>query len=392
MSGLVSKGRTSVTAMTMPEVRPLSHGTTTVGLTYGAPMRRTFAAVLLAATTSTATARAHAEAEHEGHGRALAVGAAIVPGAALHGAGHWVAGERTTARRLALVELAGLVLAGIGGAAIGVTGGAEEAMPLIAITIPGAGLLVTSWLADIYGAAGGSRIGGRAPTEPPRLEAELGYLYLHDPHFDAAHLATFAVDARQGPAVLGVSGWAGAGTWQARGEAGVRLVGAAPRRPGVDGTHLELLGRATERRFDDDGFATRTFEVGARGRFDAGRIGRTLLGAFVTGAVGGGIEQIRYRVEGVGDDLETVFDGRFGFGVYLGDGGRRHAEAELSYSHRRDELAGGLLLPVGSNGFVGSVGVDAVAYLDGFGLCAGVEIGSSWLVQLGMRFRLGGTR
>jgi hypothetical protein len=333
-----------------------------------------------------------ARAEDDGRPRAFAIGAAVVPGTAIHGAGHWVLGERTTARRLAIAQAIGAALGGVAAAGIGISGAAEESMPLLAIAVPGGGLFLVSQLADLYGAAGGSRLGGQPPRAPPRVEAQVGYLYLRDPHFELAHATTLSGDVWFDRVQAAAAGWfGGARTWQARGEAALRALGGRPGRPADDGSHLDVAAAASERRFGDDGFATRTFEVSVRGRYDAGRIGRTLVGSFATAELGAGFQQIRFTGDGVGADDALLFLGRFGYGVYLGDGAGRHGQVELYYHHRRDELAGGLLLPIRSNGFIGHVGVDGVVYRGRVGLGASVEAGSAWVAQVGVRFRTGGS-
>jgi hypothetical protein len=333
-------------------------------------------AVLVLAVTLAAPGAARAE-----RSRAVAVGAAVFPGAVVHGSGHWVAGDRRAARRIAIAELVGLGLAALGGIPIGVSGGAPQTMPGLALVVPGGALLIQSWLADVYGAAGGSRIGGRAGREP-RLELEAGYALIADAQSDTGHLATLAATARVGRATVGASGYAGDGAWSARGEFGLRALGDRL-------AHADVFVAAAERRFDDDGFRTAVLELFARGRYELERFTPSLGGSFATLELGVGRESLRYNVPDVPADTQSVLVARFGYGLHLGD----HAETELYYDHRRDDLAGALLhdLPhlLGSNGFAGHLGLRAAARRGRFGLTAAVEVGSAWVFHLALTTRIG---
>jgi len=300
----------------------------------------------------------------------------VVPGILVHGAGHWVAGDRRTAKRLLRWQGLGLGLAAVGGIAIGVSGAADEMMPGVVLLMPGGGLFVLSWLADVYGTAGGARIGGRPVRAAPRVEAELGYAYVHDPQFAFSHLATVGGDARLDRFRLGGDGLFGEGMWRARGEAAARLWGP-----------IDVLVAGQEHRYQDDGFAVTTVEAAVEGRYELGRIGDSLAGSYATGQLGFGVERVRYDTGAMAADWSSLFLGRFAYGIYLGDGGARHAWVEAYYDHRRDQLTGGLLLPAGSNGFVGHTGVTATAFRGRWGLTGGFDVGTAWVARLGVRFR-----
>src|SRR5688572_4946398 len=125
----------------------------------------------------------------EGKERALAPAATVVPGVLAHGAGHWVMGERRTAKRLLLMEGIGLGLAGISGAILYATGASRHhAGPLVGGVVTGAGLFALSWAADLYGSVGGGCTCG-APRAEARLAVESGYGYVHDPQFAYRHFA-----------------------------------------------------------------------------------------------------------------------------------------------------------------------------------------------------------
>jgi hypothetical protein len=331
------------------------------------------------------------EPEPAGWTRATAIAAALVPGALVHGAGHWVAGERQTARRLLVWQALALGAALAGGLPIGISGGAKETMPGVALLVPGGGAFLVGWLADVYGVSGGARIGGRPERAPAPGELTVGWGYVHDAHFPG-HLATAAGEAWLARARITGAGWWGEGTWQARAGAGLRLFGGTPGRPRDDGSRLDLVTGWSKERHRTAGFEVSTLELAAEGRYDLGRIGGTLAGSFASAALGLAGQRVRYHSPEEARDPTSLLIGRIGFGLYLGDGARRRAEAEVYYDHRRDGLVGGLLLPIGSNGFLGHVGAAAVAYRGDWGLAADLELGTAWVAGLGVRRRFGGAR
>jgi hypothetical protein len=316
------------------------------------------------------------------HDRALAVGAAIFPGVIVHGSGHWVARDRAAAKRLAIAELVGIGMIALGGLPIGITGGAPESLPGIAIAIPGAGLFLTSWFADIYGAAGGARIGGRARTEPARVEIEAGYLAVTDVRAGATHAATLAASAWIDRGHAALAGWAGPGARELGGELGARVLGGVPGRPGCDGTALDVVLAGHDRAFDDDGVGATTLTLAARGRYDLARLAPSLAGSFATGEVGAGGERLRF--DAAPAETAGVLLARFGYGVRLGD----DAELEVFYDQRHDALAGRLLLEIGSNGFAGHVGMRGAAYRGRWGVTGGVEVGAHWVARLAIAAKL----
>ncbi len=318
--------------------------------------------------------------------RALAIGAAIVPGVIVRGAGHWVARERRTARRLLVIEGVGLALAAAGGIPIGFSGGAEETLPGLIFLVPGTGLLLGSIFADAWGAAGGAGVAGE-PSPPPRLDAALGYTFVGDPRVPFANLATAEAVARRGRAQAAASGWFGDGTWRARGAGGLRLRGPRPAERPADTSSLDVeMAVAAERRADQ-GLRVATAEVGALARLDLARIGPSLRGTFTTLGVALGLERIRYTTSGAAD-TSSLFAAHLGWGFLLGDGRARSLETEVYYEHRRDTLAGGLTPPTPFNGFVGYVGAVTTGWRGRWGASARFDAGSAYVFSLAARVRL----
>ncbi len=315
--------------------------------------------------------------------RALAVAAAIVPGVIVRGAGAWVVGDRPTARRLLYVELLGLGLAAAGGLPIGLSRGAEATMPGLVFAISGGALLLTSWAADIHVAAGGDRLGGR-PARPAEVTAELGYTFVGDVHLPIEHLATGGAELRSGLARARLTGWLGDGAWRAQLGAGARLW--RPRAPAgaTDATGIELEAALAREGRDLAGYAITSGEVGVAGRLDLIRLAAPLAGSFASLAMGVGVERVHYDAVDVAD-LTSLFAGRIGWGLYLGDGA---GEVELYYQHRRDTLAGRITLPLSGNGFIGYVGGSVAGWRGPWGVVARLDVGSAYVASLALRWRL----
>lgn len=354
--------------------------------------RGALAAVLALALAAPVTARADEPAPAappppSTARRALAITAAVVPGIVVRGAGHWTVRDRRAARRLLIIEGIGLGLAAAGAVPIALTGAAGETMPGLAVLVPGAGLLVGSLAADIWGAAGGAAVAG-PPLAPHALELALGTAVLADPRVPFETLATAAVDVRRGAALGGVSGWVGDGAWQVGVSGGARVYGPRPGGPApTDGTSLDLVLTAAEERRAAEDFTVTSFDAGVRARLDLFHVAPSLRGTFLRAGLGLGAERIRYPAVEVAD-VAGLFTGHFAWGFTLGDGRRHSLEAELIYEHRRDTLAGGVTLPSTTNGFIGYFGASATGWRDRWGASFDIEAGSAWVFSLTARYRM----
>jgi len=346
---------------------------------------------ILAAAVVFAAAVRPVDAEPVSTGRrALAVGAAILPGAAVHGAGSWVVGDRTAARRLALAEAAGLTVAAVGGVPLALTYGSRRlATVSIPLVVAGSGVVVVGWLADMWVAAGGARIAG-APRRLEPWAVELGTTWVRDPVLGGRGFARLGAVWQLGPLRLAPEAMISVDDDEQRLEllGAWRLVGAAPCGEVAigDGSHVELRAAIRGDRAGDEGFSLATVEAYGHGRLDLARVAAGLDGTFAELATGLGLELAAYRADGV--DANDLLVARFGFGVYLGRG---RGELTAWYDHRRDDLAGGLVASRAS-GFFGSVGstVD-VGLVDGWALTAELQVGSAWVGTLAVRRRGGGS-
>jgi hypothetical protein len=330
--------------------------------------------------------------------RALAVSASLVPGALLHGAGSWVAGEQTLARRLLWIELAGLGLAAGGGALLLATGASRQhSTPSIAMVVSGIAVFATSWAADIYSAAGGAEQRG-APdlaSAPPSLE--VGYAYVSDPQFDYSQIAALVAELERGsyrvvPRIeLALDG----DNQRLRVDASRQLIGERSSRPTGDGSRLELVLAGGHHRYGDDRFATSTGELALSGRLDLARLGRATSGSFADLAVGLAGEVANYYQPGAGADLGGMLLARFAYGLYLGrPGSSVRGEASIYYDHRRDTFAGGISPGPGpGSGFAGFFGAAGLLHLGPrWGARLELEQGAARLVRLSALHRFGAER
>jgi hypothetical protein len=337
-------------------------------------------------------AKSAASEEGEVRPRPLPIAASLVPGLLVHGAGHFVAGERAVARRLFVMEGIGLGMAGAGGSYLVATGASRHyAGPPIALIVSGLGLFGISWLADVVGTAGGGHA-AEASAGPP-IEIEAGYGYVDDPRFDYGQFAVAGATVRLGATRLSPGAWLALDddNQRLRLDAAYRLIGARSARPTGDASALEVTGALTHHRYPGDGFDVSTAEAAVSGRLDLGRLGRSLSGSFADMAVGLGAEVVNYHPSGAGADLGEILLARFGYGMLIGRPGRVHGEASIYYDHRRDTFTGGLSPGNGpGSGFAGFFGADLLLYIGArWGVRARFEQGAARVAHLGLVARFG---
>lgn len=320
-----------------------------------------------------------------------AVVVSVVPGFFIHGAGHWVAGDKKTAKKLLAIQGTGLAMVLLGGVPMLITGAAKYpsrfGIPLI---VSGTGLLLTSWLSDVFGVSGGTRIGGVPRTVLPDGEAQAGLAYVVDPQFAYSSFAIAKADF--GWKAWSIRPWVAVAldddNQRVRTELAYRVRGAQRRRSAMDGSHLEVGVAAAYHRYGTERFSTLGVEVFAAARVDLARAAQTLRGAFGEFSIGIGGDQLRYN--NAEDDLSTQLLAKVAFGMYLGRSANR-GEVRLYYDHRRDDLAGGLALPRGG-GFLGHFGIEGTVNLNnGWLLAPQFEVGSAYIFHMGFIRRFGET-
>lgn len=313
----------------------------------------------LALALGAAEARAEDPESPAPRRRAAALTAALVPGVLVHGTGHWMLGDKKTARRLRRMEMVGLLLAGLGGAAIGLSGTDENlAMFYVPMLVAGGTTFMGSFLTDVIGVATkGTRARGRA--RPPGwggddlAHTSLGYRHVLHPALDISHVARASAGFRARRVALTVSAEAeAAGRYQ---EQQVVFRYTTHLRP-LRMASLDFGFDLTHRRLRDDRLSSYPGAVWAEMTWDLAKLAPSVPGAYGRGRFGVGAELVNYGdVPGIDDDVVPFVAAEAGLGFRLG-----RTDWELSYNHRKDGLPGGSFigrLP----GMLGSVGVSGRA-------------------------------
>jgi hypothetical protein len=333
--------------------------------------------------------------------KAAAVGVAIVPGALVHGAGHYVLGQPRTANRLLLAEGLGIGAIGLGGVTLAASGASRYLVaPAAGVTIAGFGLFAVSWLADIYGTAAPAGGFGVPRRFVPLVETELGYRAIYDPVFTHRHLLVMGIDARFGAFRVSPTAAFALDDAQARFRlaAAYRFFGPkpSPEPRARDGSFVDVEVAAVRNRYARERFSATGPEAFALGRLDLARIGPTLQGSFAEFGLGIGAQAIRYEdARDAGADWTTLLLGRIGFGVYVGRAPResyaRWGEVVLYYDHRHDNYAAGLKTGGLGSGVLGHFGLRGLAYVtDTWGIACEVQAGSAYVGGLSLLARYGG--
>ena len=320
--------------------------------------------------------------------RALAAGAAIVPGALVHGTGHLVLGETDTALRLLAAQGAGLVLMVGGIGLIAVTGASPTVIsPLIGTVITGTGLFGVSALADLYGTLAPAGGFGTAPTRAPRLTAAVGYAYVQNPVFAYRHFTTASAAARYHRFAAQPSLWLAANddNWRTTIPLQYRLIGPHADADTHGGDLLQFTLAASHHRYGTEGFSQTLGELSATGRIDLHPYGRTLQGSYAELTLGAAYGANHY--DQLATESTSLILGGFAFGMYLGRGA---GEARLYYDHRHDDYAAGLKSIGLGSGVPGHFGASIHTTLYGpWGLDAGYEIGSAHVARAALTYRYG---
>jgi hypothetical protein len=359
-------------------------------------VRAIAALILLSVTFQSAAAHA---AEPVTRDRRVAAGLAIVPGAALHGSGHYALGQKKTALALLITEGVGLALL-IGGVSTELASGnsRELAGPALASTVLGSGLVLASFGADLYGtlATDGGAV-DLLPRAPPQLESEFGYRYVADPHFSYGHFVVESLTLRQGDFRFTPSAWfaSNASNVRYRVEAAYRMVGLEPGELGKLDDHLEIVLGGMHQRYLPERFQRSGLELTLDTRFDFCHIGETLRGSFIDLALGYGVAKVTYDIQGVPvpADTDDLLLARVGLGVALRGPAAAGSEARVYYDHRHDDYAAGFLTPGRISGVFGKFGADLRWFFrPRLGLLLDAQVGSAVVAGFSLLLREGKLR
>ncbi len=330
------------------------------------------------------------DGEPSGGVRVLGFAASLVPGALLHGSGHFVIGRRDAAYRLLAVQGVGLGLIVTGVLPLILTAANRYVVREAGIvSAMGVGAWVISWQTDIHGTLIPLEDRGTPETTLAHLEVEAGYRYVHNPRFRYAHFAYNALELRTGGLRLRPSAQVALDDGNRR----LRLLGAyrflgprAEERAAPDGTFLELRGAVTHHAHFAERFATFTPEVMMFGRYDLERLHPQLRGLFGEAGLGVGLQLFDYDGLPLGEDTESLLLARMGGGIYFGGPETPVGEVVSYYDHRHDDYVGGLVEQ--AIGVPGHIGLSGRAWLhDHVGFNALIEVGAAVMAGGALMFR-----
>jgi hypothetical protein len=317
--------------------------------------------------------------------RAAAIAVAMFPGVLVRGAGSWVVGEHRAAKRLASTGAIGFAALAAGGLPIAVSASNPYTIwPGVPLVVSGTGLILSSWFADLWVAAGGAQLPA-TPLAMPPWSVDASTTWQHDAYRERALLGA-AGHLELGRLGLDAGGYVDARNASRSGEVGARwrLCGpAATGRPVADGSRVVVRTAARLERDDEDRVTLATAEAELSGRRDHERHDTAIHGNFLELSAGGGLTRTTYPRDR--HDTAALLLAGFAWGAYLGDRG----ELRVFYDHRRDGLAGGLAASHAA-GFVGSFGASTELRAGGPWAVRGqLQIGNAWVTTLGIRY-LGG--
>ncbi len=325
------------------------------------------------------------------------IAAAALPGLVVHGTGLWVRGDRAGARNLLKLEGLALSMAIVSGGVIGVSGASRRlTSQTIPVLVSSAGLFLQSWLADIYGTAGGGRRKAAPSLTTSPLSLEVGGFYVRDLLFDYGPFSRAKLSWNGGRFGFSTEAAVSLGGNNQRliANGRYRFWGQGSRRPSEDGSRLELASSGRFNRHGREQFSSVGGEVALSGRFDGARLGDSLKGSFGDLRVGFGLEATRYATGERATDLSDAILVRYGFGMYLGGPGRAaRGEVSVYYDHRRDEYAGGISPGDQAGGFLGYFGVGLDLDIgDRYGIVTNLEVGSAFVFGVSLKARIGEAR
>ena len=308
--------------------------------------------------------------------------ASIFPGVLVHGSGHYVGGDKKAAVQLLRWQAIGLSLAAPAALYLRLSGGSRYGNELsIPLLVTGSGLMINTFVADVFGSAGGGN-DNHFKTRPAQA-ASLGYAYIYDPLFSYRHFSRAAARFSYGALRTEPLLWAALddNNQRARLPVTYRLLGSE------QGEYLEATTAVTYHHFGSEDFSTYVGELSVGGRVEMRRLGESLRGSFTTLSVGLGIQVTSFDVPGVGTDTHALLLGHFGYGFYL----PRSGELEGYYEHRRDTFTAGSS-PGNRNGsgFLGHFGLTLRQPIhDRFTIRAQAEVGSAYLLTGGLEVQWG---
>ncbi len=328
-----------------------------------------------------------------------AVGASIIPGIVIHGAGHFVAGDRVSASRLLAME--GIGLAGLGAslAVLVAVGGSSKPAPLyVPLAVGSIGLLGTSFLADVAGTLNSGRGVWPEPFLLYGFRLRTGYGGLFGSNHRFTHLAQLGagwhghrwslggdVHVNPGGAYSSYGGQAGCVVWSP----GIGNSERSATSPGgsfggnlavVDPvTRLTLFIDTRYQDFTKDGFSALAVSGFGELRWNMVNMVPSMGNAWLLGRLGWGMDLLFFDAPVRGDDGLPFLVADVGMGARF----FRLLSAEIAWRQRKGELPGGLVTSEGMSGFMGMIELlGRLVLARNWALLPGVRVGNgvfTWL-------------
>ncbi len=283
----------------------------------------------------------------------------ILPGVIVHGAGHYIGGDRETAADLLIMEAAGLLAFAGAGYAIIYTGASTKILvPALPVITAGAGLFILSWFYDIYGSFSGARRAGRQ-RQKIFIETDGGLTYVYDPQFEYNTFATLSAVFKYNEWRISPEAWIAIDDDNRRYviDVSYQLIGDSGYLFKKKGEYLDLrfTNRYGYHKFGTEKFLKRWIDFCFTGRLEMGGVWESLNGSFTEFEAGYNSEWVSFLID---RDVPAEYTDQYlfsaGFGVYLGSREKPPGEIMIYYNHRREELAGGM-----KSGYIGYIGLNA---------------------------------
>lgn len=327
--------------------------------------------------------------------RVLGLGASVIPGLLVHGAGHMAAGRVDDGLWLLAMEGTGLLMLVGGIAGLAAFGAPPELnSPLIWTATTGGGLFLFSWLADLYGVAAMDGQGAGSPFKRmPSMYAAQGYQYVYNPVMrDRHYLRTEAGGALGAWMVSGKLWWAPPdGLLRMESRLDWRLLGATKERTAADGSALDVRAGYDFNQVPDQGTSAHVGSLALRGRLDLARVLDSARGAFVEGELGQAWASYRYALRT--SEFNSLLLSRISFGMYLGHDPGGYGELSVSYDHRHDGFVGGTKMTGLGSGAIGGFNTRLrKSVWGGWGLDMGFGAGSAYVADASVIYMWGGER
>lgn len=318
-------------------------------------------------------------------GSVLAALAAVFPGVLLPGAGHFVLGEREAGKNFLVLDAVALVLMGVGFGGQAVSGGADRLSPLtLTPAVAGIALVSVGWLADLLGAAHGTRPWLEPHDPPGSLSLAAGYTGLFGAQLGFHH--GLGLDASWRYGSFSAQPWGLFDPSLSYYGAGAKLALVLWRDADDAVTRLTARAAVAHHRFRFDRYSTTVGELHGELRLNLRHLSPTLHNVWMLVRLGAGLEGFAYDAKPFDwADLSPVLV------LEVGGGARVHERVvvEFLYRSRKDELPGGIVIPGLFDSYLGMFELSGrVTLTERFAVLAGLRYGNGLMPWISFESQL----